>query len=90
MIIYHQLQVLNEMGLHARPASMIAKILRSFNASVYFTCNSKTVDAKQVMELLLLQAKKYSQIEVQIEGRDAKKALKCLIEIFEEGFKEGV
>lgn len=88
MRIQHKIQVQNEFGLHARPATQIAKLLETFKSSVSFTHNSKTVDAKQVMELLLLEAKKDAEIYIELDGDDAKYALKHLIDAFENQFQE--
>jgi len=89
MILHHRVQVKNSLGLHARPAVKIAQLLKPFDAAVLFTCNSKTVNAKQVMELLLLEATKHTAIDIQLEGHDAKRALIQLIAAFECGFEEG-
>lgn len=78
----------NEMGLHARPAAKVAKLLAKSPSIVYFTCNSKKVDAKQIMNLLLLEAKHASEIEVEIEGSDAKHMLEVLTELFKSKFGE--
>ncbi len=82
------LSLRNQMGLHARPAAQIAKLLAKTSSFVYFTCNSKTVDAKQVMNLLLLEAKVSSKIKVSVEGEDAKSVLNELTKIFEDRFGE--
>jgi len=48
----------------------------------------KTVDAKQVMNLLLLEANLSSKIKVSVEGEDAKAVLNELTQIFEDRFGE--
>lgn len=88
MKLSHTVTLLNDLGLHARPASKIATIMREFSSKVIFTYNKKTVDAKQVLSLLLLEAKKNARIEVEIEGSDAKEALSSLIDCFENRFGE--
>ncbi|MCH9634761.1 MAG: hypothetical protein S4CHLAM7_15220 [Chlamydiae bacterium] len=82
------LRVLNKQGIHTRPASLIAKLLAKTNSMVYFTCNSRTVDAKQVMNLLLLEAKMSHQIKVKVEGNDAETVVKELSALFEQCFGE--
>ncbi len=84
------LRVNNRLGLHARPASQIAKLLRNFSSSVFFTCNQKRVDAKQVMNLLLLEAKKDTEVHVEIEGEDAPSLLEQLTELFDSQFGEAL
>lgn len=81
-------QVDNTMGLHARPAAHIAKLLAKTSSLVYFTCNAKTVDAKQVMNLLLLEASSLSKVKVSVEGGDAREILNQLAQYFESHFGE--
>ena len=88
MRIQHKLLVQNEQGLHARPATQIARLLESYDVSVFFTHKSKTVNARQVMELLLLEAKKDEEIHIEVEGKDAKCALNDLIKAFNSQFQE--
>lgn len=88
MKLFHKLLVKNEQGLHARPAAHIARLLAPFESTVSFTHNFKTVDAKQVMEILLLEAREHAQIDIEIAGQDAKHVLNELIDAFESLFEE--
>lgn len=76
------------MGLHARPACVLVKHLNQFDSKVTFSCNRLTVDAKQIMNLLLLEAKHNTEIDIQIEGKDADLVLHMLVDIFENHFGE--
>ncbi|MCH1430209.1 MAG: HPr family phosphocarrier protein [Chlamydiales bacterium] len=80
--------VVSPQGLHARPATSIVKLLKNFESSVSFTFNGETVNAKSVMNLLLLAAGKDSEIHVTVEGSDAESLKAKLIEVFEKGFME--
>ena len=84
----HTFLVQNSLGLHARPATVIAQSLQSFHARVTFSCNSLTVDAKQVMSLLLLEATKDTLVCIKVEGVDADLALEKLLSTIENLFKE--
>lgn len=86
--LMEKFQVQNTLGIHARPAAKIAKLLRSFESSVTFSLGTKCADAKQVMELLLLEAQSLSFIEVNAQGVDAIEAIAELKELFESGFGE--
>lgn len=82
------LTVQNEMGLHARPAAQIVKLLRDFESQVQFTYKAKSVDAKQMMNLLLLEAHQSSEIAVTVEGIDADQVLSKLAVLFDTQFGE--
>lgn len=88
MKIAKTLQVQNKMGLHGRPATKIAKLLAKSSSFVYFTYDSKKVDAKQVMNILLLGAGCASNIHVEIEGDDAHTLMHQLTTLFENKFGE--
>jgi len=65
------LQVINEVGLHARPASEFAKLPRGFKADIKVrnrTTNSNMVDAKSILSVLTLGVEKEHEIELTAEG----------------------
>ncbi|MBS4167527.1 HPr family phosphocarrier protein [Parachlamydia sp. AcF125] len=83
-----QVHVKNSMGLHTRPATVIARLLQDCDSNVQFTCKKETVNAKSVLGILMLAAPKNSKIIVTIEGRDAEQTKLKLIEAFENKFWE--
>lgn len=80
--------VKNKMGLHTRPATTIVKILQNFKCDVQFICKKETVNAKSILNLLILAAQKNSKITIVADGVDAKEASEKLIEAFENEFGE--
>ncbi len=80
--------VTNVLGLHARPATFIAKLLKHVKSSVYFTCKEQRVDARSAMNLLLLMATQNSEILVEAEGEDAEEICGLILHAFEKEFKE--
>jgi len=88
MKVTKKLKVKNDMGLHIRPATFIAKLLQSFKSSVYFTYKSKTINARSIMNVLMLAAKKNSIITVTAVGDDAKELVAKLGNAFNYLFGE--
>jgi phosphocarrier protein HPr len=86
--IVRQVKVKNEMGLHIRPAATIVKILQPSRSMVSFTCNNETINARSIMSILTLVAKKNAKITITVEGEDAKNTMKNLIEAFDVCFGE--
>lgn len=43
-------------GLHARPASMLAELARSYSSSISIKAHEKVADAKSILSVLLLCA----------------------------------
>jgi phosphocarrier protein len=88
MRLEKELLIKNELGLHIRPAATIAKLVQQYDAQVFFTYENEKVNAKSVMGLLMLMAKKGAKIYVTIEGKDAQKAYEALKKAFENRFEE--
>jgi phosphocarrier protein HPr len=89
MKLVRKLKVKNRLGLHTRPAAAIVKLLQPFKSSVSFTCRNETINARSIMSILMLAAKKNTQLTVTMEGEDAAIAMEKLTAAFEAEFGEG-
>lgn len=83
-----RVKVKNSQGLHARPASMIVKLLQGCESHVSFTYKKVTVNAKSILSLLTLAATKNAQILIEAEGTDAQEVVERLAGAFERQFDE--
>ncbi len=81
-------KIKNDLGLHIRPAASIVKILKSAKSNVYFTYKKETVNAKSIMSILMLAAKKNANITITVDGKDAEKIMDKLLKGFAKGFGE--
>jgi len=86
--ISSKVKVKNSLGLHARPATAIVKMLQQCNSSVTFTYRKETINAKSIMSILMLAASKNATIRVDVEGEDAQEVMSMLVKAFEEYFGE--
>ncbi|MCK4934106.1 MAG: HPr family phosphocarrier protein [Simkaniaceae bacterium] len=82
MKLSENLQIKNALGLHIRPASILAKLVMESNSSVHFTHKKETVDARSMMSILVLAAAKDAWITVTIEGGDAEDTMLKLKSVF--------
>ena len=83
-----KVKVKNALGLHARPATVIARLLQKSKAKVSFTYRNDTINARSIMSILMLAAGKNSQILISVEGEDAEETLQSLVHAFETEFGE--
>jgi phosphotransferase system HPr (HPr) family protein len=83
-----KLIVTNEVGLHARPASVFVQTAAKFSSEIEVTYQEKTVNAKSILAVLTLGAHKDAEIVVKAEGDDADDALKALEELVLSNFGE--
>ncbi len=86
--VVRKLKVKNPLGLHARPAATIAKLLQGTKSQVTISYKQETVNARSIMSILMLAIKKNSQITLTVEGEDAEETLEKLVVAFDSQFGE--
>ena len=74
----------NETGLHARPATILAKKAAQFKSDVSIQNGDKVVNAKSLIGILSLGASKGSIIKVITSGVDEELALSEVVKLIEE------
>ncbi len=83
-----KVKVKNQSGLHARPATLIAKLLQGTHSAVTFTHKKETINARSIMSILMLAVPRNSQILIDVDGDDAEEILARLVKAFDEAFGE--
>ena len=73
----------NELGLHARPASLFVETTKKFKSKIQITKNGKTVDAKSIISVLTLGVEKGDEVEIICEGEDAEEACRAIKNLIE-------
>jgi len=88
--VVRKVKVKNALGLHARPATMIAKMLQGSKSQVAISYRKETINARSIMSILMLAVKKNTQLMIEVEGEDAEETMEKLINAFENQFGEGI
>lgn len=88
MKFIQKVKVKNIMGLHTRPATEIVKMLQNCKSDVHFIYKNETINAKSILSILMLAAKKNTSITIQVEGTDAQEVVDRLVLGFETCFGE--
>ena len=83
-ILYEEITIENEQGLHARPAALFVEIANKYNVNVKVRKKDLTVDGRSIMGLLMLEAGKGTKVELIIEGKEAEAALKEFKELLKD------
>jgi phosphocarrier protein HPr len=78
----------NKMGLHARPSTQIATTASRYSSDIHIGRDDMMVDAKSVLELLMLAAECGTELVIAAEGDDAKAAVAALVELVKGRFGE--
>lgn len=79
-----QYVIQDELGIHARPAGMVARIAKKYESTVEIGKGDKNVLASQLLMLMSLGVKKGDEVSVSIEGADEEEAYRELKAFFEE------
>ena len=81
-------EVVNKLGLHARPSAKLTQLASGFNSQVFMSRNGRRVNAKSIMGVMMLAAAKGSTITLETEGEDEVEAIDALASLIASGFGE--
>ena len=70
--------ITDELGIHARPAGMLVKEAAKFQSKIMVASPKKEVDAKRIMGVMSMGAKKWDPLKVTIEGPDEDAAAEAI------------
>ncbi len=87
-MIERQAHIVNQDGLHARPAAQIVKLANSFASEIELCKDGVSVNGKSIMGVMMLAAEFGSSITIRAHGPDAEQALEALVQLVEGGFGE--
>jgi phosphocarrier protein HPr len=82
--------VVNQLGMHARAAAKFVHLATRFRAHVTVARDTREMDGKSIMGLLLLAASRGSTITISADGADEREAVDDLCALVASGFGEGV
>lgn len=79
----------NKLGLHARAANKLVDITTQFASVVSIEYNSKSIDGKSIMSIMLLAAAKGSELIITTQGSDETEAMHAITGLINNLFDEG-
>ena len=80
------MKVINEHGLHARPATEFVQLASTFNADVQVSKSDVPVDGKSIASMLTLNAPCGTELRIRACGADAGRAVEELARLVASGF----
>lgn len=80
--------VVNQLGLHARAAARFVHLATRYHAQIRVGRNSKVMDGKSIMGILLLAAARGTTITISADGPDERDAVEALAQLVASGFGE--
>jgi len=87
-MIEKNFKIKNKLGMHARPAALLAQTVAKFQSKVSIIKNGQEVDGDSILGIMMLAAEFGSEITVIANGRDEKEAIEKIEELFAKKFDE--
>ena len=81
--------VTNSLGIHARPAALLVKVAANFDAEIFLSKgNTRRVNGKSIMGVMMLAAEQGAKILVEAEGTDEAEAATEIAQIIADDFED--
>lgn len=87
-MLEHKIKIINNAGLHTRPAATIVKLAAKYKCDFYISKDGLNINGKSIIGVMTLAAEKGSELELIFDGEDEKEAAEEIINYFNRGFDE--
>jgi phosphocarrier protein len=86
--VTREVQIVNPLGLHARPAAQLVKLATQYASEVTLTRDGMPVNAKSIMGVMMLSAEQGATVQIAANGPDAEAAVAAIAGLVAAGFGE--
>jgi phosphocarrier protein HPr len=80
--------VINELGLHARPAALVAQLALQAKSDIWLIKNDQKADASSIIDILALECKKGTELILRTANDSDMAIVEKIATLFEKGFTE--
>ena len=80
--------VINEVGLHARPATLFTQKANEFKSGIWIEKDDRKVNAKSLLGVLSMGIVEGTAINIIADGEDETAAVDALCKLVESGFTD--
>jgi phosphocarrier protein len=84
-----EIEIVNQLGLHARASAKLTQLAAQFRSEVWISRNGRRVNGKSIMGVMMLAAGIGSKIEIETVGADEEGAMTALKALIADKFGEG-
>jgi phosphotransferase system HPr (HPr) family protein len=81
------LTVVNETGLHSRPADLFVRTAKLYGCTIVVHNGAKSAEAKNIIKVILLNVRQNDQIRIQADGPDEEAAIEDLVRLVQSNFE---
>jgi phosphocarrier protein HPr len=87
-MIETKITIINKLGLHARAAAKFVATTSAFGSNIRTGKDGRLIDAKSIMQVMMLAAAKGSVLDFIIEGSDEQEAHDAILKLINNRFDE--
>ncbi len=87
-MIEKEITIVNNAGLHTRPAATIVKIAAQFTSEFFILKDGLNINGKSIIGVMTLAAAKGSLLTLSFEGDDEAEMAEAILDYFNRGFDE--
>lgn len=87
-MIEKSITIINNAGLHTRPAATIVKIASKFQSEFFIFKDGLNINGKSIIGVMTLAAAKGSELKLSFDGEDEEEMSEAIVEYFNRGFDE--
>lgn len=80
--------IVNRLGMHARPASLIVKTADRYRSKIWIRKDDLEVNGKSIMGVMMLAAEPGATLVLRADGPDEEEALAALSQLIADKFHE--
>ena len=88
-MIKHEIEIINKLGLHARASTKLTQVASQYVSEIWIERNTRRVNAKSIMGVMMLAASKGSRLILEANGADEAEAIQALVTLINAKFGEG-
>jgi len=82
--VRREVKIVNEQGLHARPAAKFVRAANVFRSEIWIMKSEKRFSAKSIIEVLTANLNYGNTAVIEAEGPDSESAIACLAKLISE------
>lgn len=87
-MIHREIVIINELGIHARPAAKIVKAAALSKANFWISKDGQRVNGKSIMGVMMLAAEKGSTVVIEADGEGEEELIQEIVTLIENKFDE--
>jgi len=87
-MLKREVVIVNRLGLHVRAAHQLVKLASRYASDIRVQKEGRAVNAKDIMDVMMLAARQGHCLEIQANGEDAEQALESLVKLVQDRFGE--